>query len=264
MNRAELDADPRRHAKTDRSRPSPPCVAGDAVAGDPDHTEHVVDRARLLLLLLRHQLLSDAGTRPTCASTAACQIVALGFWGSIPLRRRHAGRRRRRLAVRHDSQATRQRQARPPRCGSARVSCSQGAFVVPAAMVERHDDSPSCCLATSFFFLEWVIGPAWAVPMDVGGRFSGTVTGVMNMAGALAASLTPIVYGSLFGRRLLGGAFRRQCSGTGAGSLDLDLSHRSGKACCQRGCDRLMAGRIYDGVVHTSSFSLLGSCSGSP
>ena len=55
-------------------------------------------------------------------------------------------------------------------------------------------------LATSFSFLEWVICPAWAVPMDVGGRFSGTVTGVMNMAGALAASFTPIVYGTLFGR----------------------------------------------------------------
>jgi hypothetical protein len=74
-----------------------------------------------------------------------------------------------------------------------------GAFVVPAAMVG--DATMSIVfLATSFFFLEWVIGPAWAVPMDVGGRFSGTVTGVMNMAGAMAASLTAIVYGSLFGR----------------------------------------------------------------
>ena len=53
-----------------------------------------------------------------------------------------------------------------------------------------------CCFF--FFFLEWVIGPAWAVPMDVGGPFSGTVTGVMVMAGALAASLTPLVYGGLF------------------------------------------------------------------
>jgi hypothetical protein len=55
-------------------------------------------------------------------------------------------------------------------------------------------------LAVSFFFLEFVIGPAWAVPMDVGGQFSGTVTGIMNMAGALAASLTAIVYGGLFDR----------------------------------------------------------------
>jgi len=55
-------------------------------------------------------------------------------------------------------------------------------------------------LAASFFFLEWVIGPAWAVPMDVGGQFSGTVTGVMNMVGALGGASTAVVYGSLFNR----------------------------------------------------------------
>lgn len=74
-----------------------------------------------------------------------------------------------------------------------------GIFVVPAAMTSDVTTSV-VCLALSFFFLEWVIGPAWAVPMDVGGRFSGTVTAIMNMAGALAGSLTPLVYGSLFDR----------------------------------------------------------------
>jgi sugar phosphate permease len=57
-------------------------------------------------------------------------------------------------------------------------------------------------LAASFFFLEWVIGPAWAVPMDIGGKFSGTVTGVMNMVGAIGGSLAAIVYGTLFDRGL--------------------------------------------------------------
>jgi sugar phosphate permease len=56
------------------------------------------------------------------------------------------------------------------------------------------------CLTGSFFFLEMVIGPAWAVPMDVGGEYSGTVTGVMNMAGSLSASMSPIVFGFLAGR----------------------------------------------------------------
>ena len=74
-----------------------------------------------------------------------------------------------------------------------------GVFVIPAAMTESAGIS-ILCLAVSFFFLEFVIGPAWAVPMDVGGSFSGTVTGVMVMAGALAASLTPLVYGGLFDR----------------------------------------------------------------
>jgi sugar phosphate permease len=74
-----------------------------------------------------------------------------------------------------------------------------GAFVIPAALTPNTFTS-ILCLATSFFFLEWVIGPAWAVPMDVGGQFSGTVTGVMNMVGALGGALTAVVYGSLFNR----------------------------------------------------------------
>jgi sugar phosphate permease len=74
-----------------------------------------------------------------------------------------------------------------------------GVFVIPAAMTNNAGASV-LFLAISFFFLEFVNGPAWAVPMDVGGQFSGTVTGIMNMAGALAASLTAIVYGGLFDR----------------------------------------------------------------
>jgi sugar phosphate permease len=53
------------------------------------------------------------------------------------------------------------------------------------------------CLSASNFFLELVLGPAWAVPMDVGGRFSGMVTGVMNMMGAIGASISPLVFGTL-------------------------------------------------------------------
>jgi len=92
--------------------------------------------------------------------------------------------------------------------GKARLSRSvvaapgfllSGIFLVPAAMTESTWTSV-LCLATSFFFLEFVIGPAWAVPMDVGGLFSGTVTGVMNMAGALAASVTPLIFGYYFGK----------------------------------------------------------------
>ena len=48
------------------------------------------------------------------------------------------------------------------------------------------------------------IGPAWAVPMDVGGQFSGTVTGVVVMAGDLAASgLRRTLRSRLLGRSVL-------------------------------------------------------------
>jgi sugar phosphate permease len=56
------------------------------------------------------------------------------------------------------------------------------------------------CLTASNFFLELVLGPAWAVPMDVGGTSSGTVTAVMNMVGAVGASISPLVFGLLVER----------------------------------------------------------------
>ena len=59
-----------------------------------------------------------------------------------------------------------------------------GLFLIPAA-VTIHAWTAVMCLTGSLFFLELVIGPAWAVPMDVGGEYSGTVTGVMNMAAAV-------------------------------------------------------------------------------
>jgi MFS family permease len=46
-------------------------------------------------------------------------------------------------------------------------------------------------------FLECTIGPSWAVPMDVGGEYSGTVSGMMNMAGNIGGALSPVVFGIL-------------------------------------------------------------------
>jgi len=52
-------------------------------------------------------------------------------------------------------------------------------------------------LTAAMFFLEMTIGPAWAVPMDVGGEFSGTVSGMMNMGGQFVGALSPTVFGYL-------------------------------------------------------------------
>jgi len=71
---------------------------------------------------------------------------------------------------------------------------ASAACLIPAATT-RSAFTAVLCLTASLFFLEMVIGPAWAVPMDVGGEYSGTVTGIMNMAGALAASVSPVVFG---------------------------------------------------------------------
>jgi sugar phosphate permease len=69
------------------------------------------------------------------------------------------------------------------------------AFMVLATFVED-GHTAVYCLAGGAFFLECTIGPAWAVPMDTGGKYSGTVSGMMNMAGQLfGAVLSPVVFG---------------------------------------------------------------------
>jgi cyanate permease len=51
------------------------------------------------------------------------------------------------------------------------------------------------CLSAAMFFLECILGPCWAVAMDVGGEYSGTVSGLMNMAGTLAGAFSQILFG---------------------------------------------------------------------
>jgi sugar phosphate permease len=69
-------------------------------------------------------------------------------------------------------------------------------FIVPAALAENAYTAVYC-LTASMFFLECTIGPSWAVPMDMGGEHSGTVSGMMNMAGNIGGALSPIVFGVL-------------------------------------------------------------------
>ena len=123
-------------------------------------------------------------------------LVSLGFWGSLPLFAGMigdiTGGTLSDLIFKRSKNASLAR-----RMVAAPGFILAGVFVIPAALTAETVTSV-LCLAASFFFLEWVIGPAWAVPMDIGGQFSGTVTGVMNMVGAIGGSLAAIVYGTLF------------------------------------------------------------------
>jgi sugar phosphate permease len=74
-----------------------------------------------------------------------------------------------------------------------------GTFTLIAALAANPFTSVYC-LTAAMFFLEMTIGPAWAVPMDIGGEFSGTVSGMMNMGGQFVGALCPTVFGYLFSR----------------------------------------------------------------
>ncbi|MBV9631911.1 MAG: MFS transporter [Xanthobacteraceae bacterium] len=69
-------------------------------------------------------------------------------------------------------------------------------FIVPAALTENAYTAVYC-LTGAMFFLECTIGPSWAVPMDAGGKYSGTVSGMMNMAGNFGGAMSPLVFGFL-------------------------------------------------------------------
>ncbi|MGH9689594.1 MAG: MFS transporter [Candidatus Acidiferrales bacterium] len=74
-----------------------------------------------------------------------------------------------------------------------------GASILPAAMT-ANTFTAIACLTSAMFFLEMTIGPAWAVTMDIGGEFSGTVSGMMNMGGQIVGALSPTIFGILVAR----------------------------------------------------------------
>ena len=77
------------------------------------------------------------------------------------------------------------------------VGC--GVSILPAA-ITSDPLTAVYCLTSAMFFLEVTIGPAWAVPMDIGGEFSGTVSGMMNMGGQIVGAVSPTVFGILVAR----------------------------------------------------------------
>jgi sugar phosphate permease len=55
-------------------------------------------------------------------------------------------------------------------------------------------------LASGFFFLELAIGAFWALPGDIAPGYSGTASGLMNVGSALAAVISPPIFGLIVDR----------------------------------------------------------------
>jgi sugar phosphate permease len=97
-------------------------------------------------------------------------------------------------------------------------------FIVPAALATEAYTAVYC-LTAAMFFLECTIGPSWAVPMDMGGEVSGTVSGMMNMAGNIGGALSPIVFG-VGPVRIVAGAIHRRRQFAGHRFSDLGILAR--------------------------------------
>jgi len=68
------------------------------------------------------------------------------------------------------------------------------AFMIPV-LFSRDLVTVTICLSGAFFFLELVIGPIWAVPMDIAPKYAGTASGLMNTGSAVAAIVSPLAFG---------------------------------------------------------------------
>jgi MFS family permease len=69
-------------------------------------------------------------------------------------------------------------------------------FLLPLFFVENVTIL-TACLAITFFCIELTIGPIWSVPMDIAPKHSGTAAGIMNTGSAVAAIISPTVFGFL-------------------------------------------------------------------
>ena len=66
------------------------------------------------------------------------------------------------------------------------------AATVPAVLA--HDPKVSVAFyCVAFFGLEWTVGISWAVTLDIGGDFAGSVSAVMNMLGNIGGAISATV-----------------------------------------------------------------------
>ena len=76
-----------------------------------------------------------------------------------------------------------------------------GAFVFLCPVVLFHNLTVAAvCLSLAFFFAELIVGPIWAVPMDIAPRYAGSASGMMNFGFGVAGLVSPSSFGYLVDR----------------------------------------------------------------
>jgi sugar phosphate permease len=80
-------------------------------------------------------------------------------------------------------------------CGTAGFALA-AAGIIPATLTA----DPFVCVAVTclaFFGLEFTVGVSWAVPLDIGGDFAGSVSSVMNTCGNIGGAISSTLLGYL-------------------------------------------------------------------
>jgi MFS family permease len=72
-------------------------------------------------------------------------------------------------------------------------------FLLPVILIHNLKVA-AAGLALAFFFAELIVGPIWAVPMDIAPRYAGTASGMMNFGFGVAGLVSPSSFGYLVDR----------------------------------------------------------------
>ena len=76
------------------------------------------------------------------------------------------------------------------------VACLLLSLLCSIPILFVHDATRAALvLGCAFFFAEMTIGAMWATPMDIAPHLAGTASGLMNCGSALAAIVSPLVFG---------------------------------------------------------------------
>lgn len=81
------------------------------------------------------------------------------------------------------------------RCGVIAFGLIAGCICL--LLLRFADSLPSItmCLAGAFFFVELVVAPIWAIPMDIAPHHAGKASGLMNLGFGIAGVISPVVIG---------------------------------------------------------------------
>jgi sugar phosphate permease len=71
-------------------------------------------------------------------------------------------------------------------------------FILPATFTS-HSTASVLYSCVAVFGLEVTVGVAWAIPLDIGGEYAGTVASVMNTFGNLGSAVSPVLLAYLVG-----------------------------------------------------------------
>jgi nitrate/nitrite transporter NarK len=81
------------------------------------------------------------------------------------------------------------------RCGVGVFGYAGGAVTLFAVALVEDNRAAALLLALALGFQTFTVSAAWAVCLDVGGKYAGVVTGCMNTVGNVGGAIAPLVVG---------------------------------------------------------------------